>query len=266
MNLPSISTAKLGLSFDTSRITTMAAPVMAIVVSVLVLILIVWPKFTGVLQLRSSNRDLEVRAGNLVTKAQILSSLDKVELTQDLGYAELLLPSDKGVFLIIRQIEVAAASSGVVLNKVDVAPGPLGQDDSAGSAGSQPQVAKSGDVAETAPKIQLKVAITSDYSSFLNFISNISAISRVTSIRDLTLSSSSSPGEKAPLRTSMVINAYWKSLPTKLGQIEAPLSNLSEAELLRINKAKLAATSAATSSAALVPLVPTGREDLFAPF
>ena len=269
MNLPNISALKLGTGFDTSRITTMAAPIGAMIVSVLVLIFIVWPKITGVLALRSANEDLAVRTQNLASKVQILSSLDKVELTSDVGYAEQLLPSDKGVFSIIRQVELSAGSSGVVLNKVDVTPGSLNQDDTSSAAvgNAAQQGAKSGETVDSAPKIQLKVAITSDYSSFLNFLANISSIVRVISIRDLTLSSSSSPGETAPLRTNVVINAYWKPLPTKLGQVESPVSKLTDSELARLAKAKNAAVEnpiAASSSA--VPQVPTGRSDLFAPF
>lgn len=260
MNLPNISATRL-VSIDTSRITTMVAPILAIIVSILVLFFIVWPKFTNVLALRSANRGLEVRVKNLESKAQLLSQLDKVEQTSDLGHSEQLLPSDKGVFSVIRQIEVSAGVSGVVLNRVDVTPGSLSSDDSSSAGNTQPG-AKTIETADAAPKIQLKIALTSDYNSFLNFIANLYSAARVTSVRDLTFSSSASPGQTAPLRTNLIINAYWKPLPTKLGQLESPVSKLTDSEVARLEKVE----SATSSAAVVVPQVPIGRSDLFAPF
>lgn len=264
MNLPNISALKLGTAFDISRFTSMAAPVGAIAVSVLVLLLIVWPKFTSVLELRSSNQELLGRVQSLDAKAGLLSSLNKVDLTSQVGYGEQLLPSDKAVFSIIRQIETSAGASGVILNKIDVSPGSLDAED---TSVTQPQAPKNpGETQEAAPKVALKISMTSDYNSFLNFMNLIFSLSRVTSIQDLTLSSSSATGETAALRTSMIINAYWKPLPTKLGQIEAPVTALTESEIARLNAVRLNSINQASSSASVVPQVPVGRPDIFAPF
>ena len=265
MNLPNISALRIGTGVDTSKFTTMVAPAGAIIVSVIILLFIVWPKFTSVLSIRSANRELAVRSQSLSQKVELLSSLDKIALTSDIGYAEQLLPSDKAVFSIITQLESAASTSGVVLNKVDVAPGSLGEEETSPTAGTI-QGTKGTEVAEAAPKLQLKVSLTSNYSSFLSFMNAVSTLARVTSVRDLTLSSSSAPGELAALRTNMIINAYWKPLPTKLGQIESPVNKLTEAEQARLLRVKSVTVSGAGPSNAVVPQVPTGRSDLFAPF
>lgn len=260
MELPEISAnlnnLKIGKGVDLGRLTTLGAPIAAIGVSLAILLLVVWPKFSEALRLRASNSELVTRVESLSNKVQILSTLDKVELDSQLGSAEQILPSDKGVFPFVRQVEEAASRTGVLLNKVDVAPGSLSGD----SADSVP---KAGETVEAAPKIQVRISITSDYSSLLSFLENMYSISRVIGIKDLTISSGAVADEPSVLRTSLVIDAYWKALPTELGSIETPIQTLSEAEGEILDRAEAAQVSAPP---AVVPTVPTGRPDLFAPF
>jgi len=260
MNFPNVSAnLKVGKGIDVSKITTFGAPIGAIGVSFIILLLVVWPKLTEALKLRASNVELASRVESLAVKVQLLSSLDKVQLDSQLGSSEQLLPSDKSIFTFVRQVETAAARNGVLLNKVDVAPGALADD------GSTKQAPQAGVVVDAAPKVQVKVAMTSDYKSFLNFMSSIYSISRVIGVRDLTLSSGSGTGEAAALRTSLVIDAYWKPLPTQLGSIESPIENLSTKEEDLLKRAKAAEVNESIPPA-VVPTVPTGRSDLFAPF
>ena len=261
MNLPEISAnlhnLKLGRGVDLGKITTLGAPVGAIFVSLLILILVVWPKLSEALRLRASNVELSSRVGVLSTKVQLLSSLDKAQLDSQLGASEQILPSDKAVFPFVREVELAAVRTGVLLNKVDATPGSLSGD-------SGEVTPKAGVVSDPAPKIQVKISMTSDYRSLLNFLSSMYSISRVVGIRDFTISSSSVSGQDSlALRTSLVIDAYWKSLPSKLGSIESPIENLSAQELEILARVKAAEVS---SPPAVVPTVPTGRADLFAPF
>lgn len=268
MNLPNIPSFKLGSHVNTDKIGVLVVPIGAIVVSLLVFFLVVWPKFTNTLSLRSGNKELEQRVQQLIAKVDLLSSFDKVELQQDLGYAEALLPSDKGTFSMIRQIELAAASSGVVLTKVDVAPGSISGAGGSSSSGQPSQPAapvQSGSGLPDVAKILVRVSMSSDYNSFLNFLTNIANNARITSIEDLTLSSSSAPGEMSPLRISMIINGYWKSRPSKLGQIESPVTKLTEAESSMLAKVKTFISSTPSDSGK-VPTVPIGRSNLFAPF
>lgn len=259
MELPSIgvnlSNLKIG-KLDVGKFTTLGAPIGAICVSLVILVFIVWPRLSEALKLRSSNAQLSSQAGVLASKAQLLSSLDKVELDSQLGSAEQILPSDKSVFSFVREVEVAAARNGVLLNKVDVVPGAL-------SGGSEVAAPRAGETPAAAPKIQVKISITSDYKSLLSFLSSMYSVSRVIAISDFTISAGTSSGESAAaLRSSMVIDAYWKPLPTELGSLESPIESLTEGEeeLLARRAFGIAAPPA------VVPTVPTGRADLFAPF
>ena len=125
MNLPSIALPKIGTEVDLSRWISFGAPVGAILISLIILLFIIWPKFTQILQLKSDNQELAGRVQSLNLKAQKLASFDKNSLDLKLGASEQLLPSDKDVFPLVTQIERTSAASGVLLNKVDVAPGSL---------------------------------------------------------------------------------------------------------------------------------------------
>lgn len=267
MNLPSVSantSLKIGKVLDFSKISTFGAPIGAIAISVLILLFVVWPKLTEALRLRSTNAELEVRSLALAQKAQFLGTLDKFELDTQLGAAELILPSEKDVFSFVRQVESAASANGVLLTKVDAAPGQLSPiDEVAPAAASAP-----GTVVDPAPKIQVKVSMTSDYASLLNFLKTIQSVSRVTGIRDLTISSGASE-QSAVLSSSLVIDAYWKPLPSELGSIEAPVEALTEAEKLILGRVDYQLSEGSESAAplpAIVPSVPVGKTDLFAPF
>jgi len=264
MNLPSISSnlkaETKGLDF--SRYTTFGAPIAAIVVSLIVLVVVVIPRFSQALKVRSSDADLASRVNALNQKSTLLSGLDESQLQDELKTAEEAVPSDKSIFPIVRQIETTASQNGVILDKVDVSPGAL----SDSSAGASPSPAPNSQSAGTqttsaAPSVEVKISTTSDYRSFLKFLSALYTLPRVVSIGDLTLGATGSS-----LNVDIVIDAYWKALPTQLGSVETPLAQLTaqEQEVLKNVQAAEATNSAATSSA--IPDEPTGRNDLFAPF
>lgn len=261
MNLPALSLPKIipkisvGVGF--SKYVGLAAPIGAIVVSLVVLALIVWPKFTQVLKLRNENAELATRVDNLEAKVSKLSSLDRDVLNSQLVAAEQLVPSDKGVFTVIRQVEGAAASSGVLLNKIEVVPGKVN------AVASTPDGQAVGGVPSASPDslVQLNISLSSDYRSFLQFTSNVLALPRAISVEDLSLSGGSGSEGSSQVRAAMTINAYWLPLPRELSSIESPVEDLTDSEKKLLEKGL--ATQPANS---IIQQVPTGRTDLFAPF
>src|SRR3972149_8971980 len=121
MDLSAVSqaTAKAENSFDIAKYSSLAVPAVSILVSLLILFLIVWPKFSESLQIKNSNSELTQKVASLKQKADVLTGLDQEELEKQVVAAEQLLPSGKNVFLLVSQIERAAASSGVLLNRVE---------------------------------------------------------------------------------------------------------------------------------------------------
>ena len=97
MVLPAISMLKIEKGTEISKLITLVVPIVSVLISILVVALVVWPKFNEVLRLRSANKDLEILAGKLEEKADKLSSLDGDKLVIQLGAAEQILPSDKEI-------------------------------------------------------------------------------------------------------------------------------------------------------------------------
>src|SRR3989344_4776813 len=98
MNLPTIALPKIGNEVDLSRWISLGAPGGAIVISLIILLFIIWPKFTQILQLKSDNQELSGRVQSLNSKAQKLASFDKGSLDLKLGASEQLLPSVKSIY------------------------------------------------------------------------------------------------------------------------------------------------------------------------
>ena len=251
MNLPTLSLPKIENSLAILRATTLAAPIGAIAVSLLIFLLVAWPKFSDVLRMRSENQQLTVRAQNLQQKAQRLAAFDKLELDLQLLSAEQILPFGKDTFSLIAQIERAASTSGVILSRLETTPGVVGE-----------QLDNTAKDQETTPKIELKVALVSDYGSYLQFLERIRAIARIVAISDLTISSSRGSEQAAQLRTSMTLNAYWQPLTGLLSSIETPIEELTDQEVQMIARVQQVGTEASP----VVPSVPAGKADLFAPF
>lgn len=271
MNLPTITLPKLGNPALAAKITGFAAPIAAMAVSVIVIAFIVWPKFSDVMRLRTENKQLEMRATSLEAKAQKLATYDKDVLDKQLVAAEQLMPSDKGIFSIASRVERAAAASGVLLSSIEVvAPGqataqktPSASEGSATPAPAASPAPASSTASQTAggeSKVQLRVSVSSDYKSFLQFLSNILAIPRVVTIADLGLAAGGTSGASSQLKTGLVIDAYYLPLPRELSSIETPIEDLTAGEVELLNKVE------SGEAPVVVPAVPVGRSDLFASF
>ncbi len=278
-NLPTITIPampKIGTGEETSKILKLAAPVAALLISVVVLIFVVWPTIGRVINISVSNKQLSERVGGLQSKADSLQTLDKSQLDQQLTASEQLLPSDKGVFSIVQQIERQASSSGVILNKVDVAPGSIGGSASNQKSASTPVPVQStavpsgdlGGATVDTPLVQLKVSFTGDYRGFLSFMKAITSLPRVISIHDLTIIAGGSGGTASVIHVQMTVNAYWKPLPSELPPVESPISKLTDSELKILENVKFenVASAPIISGAGSSAPTPTGKSDIFAPF
>lgn len=270
INLPRMTTPGSlqaeGAAVGNLKIFKLAPSVLGIIVCIIVIVLVVWPKFNAVVKLRSENKQLEMRVLALEDKAKLLSSFSHGRLEDQFTISERLLPSDKAVFSMVSQIEKAASVSGVILNKLDLVPGAVSDQGSAPlSGGTVAPTGAQGEITSLGvdtPRIQVKVSITSDYLSALRFLKTLVSFQRVVAISDLAIGANSTTGGGS-LRATMVVNAFWKPLPKELPAIEAPVADITDVE------AKLLESIASiqeASASAIVPKVPLGRPDLFAPF
>lgn len=263
MNLPTVVMPKVGAGEDASKALVLAVPIGAIIASFLILALVIWPRVNDIFELRKDNDAFSDRAGNLESKAKILASLDEAALEDQLAAAEQLLPSDKNVFPILRQVETAAALSGVLPTKTEVVVGTINERSGLVPPAVQAPVANVSPNSPSlgvAPSVQLRLSISSDYQSLLQFLSNLYAFSRVVSVDSVNISASQ--GESVQLGTSLSVDAYWKQLPSNLGSVENPIQKLTPDEenlLKNVQEPNVIKTPE-------VPEVPFGRQDLFSPF
>lgn len=244
----------------------LAPAVLGIIVCIVVVVFVIWPKFNEVTKLRSENVHLEERAKALEDKAKLLGGFSKQKLEDQFIISEKLIPSDKAVFSMVSQVEKAASNSGVILNKIDLVPGSVNDQNAAASGtvvSSSGVPGESGSIGVDTPRIQIRVAITSDYQSALRFLNSLLASHRAVAITDLAIGSGAASGGGSSLKSSMVVNAFWKPVPKELPAIETPIADITEAEAKLLNI--IGNTVEATASAD-VPKVPLGRPDLFAPF
>lgn len=267
MNLGTLTVPKMADFPGSSRLRVVAAPLGAIVASLAVIFFVSWPRFGEVLRLKAENDQMAQQAQAVGRKAEILSSLDLELLDNQLVASEGLLPSDKGVFTLVRQIEGAAGASGVLIDRLEVTPGQVTGEVGKNNAVS-PQAPAAGGGAQTAvkdpaPKIQLKVSFSSSYSSLMTFMGNVLAIPRALAISDISLSSTSSEGSSV-VRALVTVNGYWQQLPTQLASIESPLEELTASELELLSKIK--STGGVSAGGPGASVVPLGKSDLFAPF
>lgn len=263
MNLSSLTAAsKAEKGVDFGKILMFGPPIASIAVSVLIVIFVVWPRFSDVMTLQKSNITLAENADKLEKKVTLLASLDESKLRSQLVASVKLVPSDKDIFSFIGLIEQTRNSTGVAITNLSV--GSVGQFGSAKADGSgsapAPPPPGAGDLAIAgASEVQMKLSVTSDYRSIMQFLNSVYALPRVVLVKDLSLSSAQSQ-----ITSSMTINALWAQLPTELASIEAPLATLTKSQQDIIEKVELTGTSSTVNT--VVPDVATGRNDLFTPF
>jgi Tfp pilus assembly protein PilO len=262
MNLPTLATGAKVEKFDITKVILFAPPALAILASVLIAFFVVWPRFNDVLSLQKSNKTLRDNALALEQKATALESLDRSRLKSQLLAANQLVPSDKNIFNFIGQVEETRNSSGVAITNLSV--GTVGQfgtakPDASGAAPSPPPAGEVTDPSVTgAGEVQMKLSLTSDYRSFLQFLDGVYALPRVVIVKDLSFASADSQ-----ITTSMTINALWQELPTALAAVESPLLTLTKNQEELLAKIE---TSGTSTTQTIVPEVPKGRNDIFTPF
>lgn len=271
IDLPSFSTAgvsKMEKSAGGIKAVKLAPSILGIAVCLIIIVMVVWPKFNEVVRLGAENEKLKERASMMAEKSQVLSGLSYDELEDQLIKAERTLPSDKAVFSMISKVERAARDAGVILDKIDLVPGAVkGEEPGAGQIGGTnvPGGVQGGDlglVGSDTPRLLIKAAITGDYRATLTFLNNLDLSARLVSISDLSIARSD--GTSGGLRSSMTVNAFWKPLPKELPSLESPVEQITEVQAKILESAK--APIEASGSSTIVPQVPIGRTDLFATF
>ncbi len=273
MEVPSLTLAKRAeKSFDMSRIMLFGPAVVAILASVVIGVLVVWPKYSEMRRLSESNKTLAETAVKLENKAATLSKMDREELRVQLAAAELLLPSNKSIFTFIRQIEDVRSASGVIITNLSVGSvGKFSSKDSAGSAGADDGAGAAGAPVPPPPgaagggqspnlgdvkSVTMNVSVTSDFDQIFRFLNEVYSLPRVTTVSGLAFTIDRS----GLIATTMEINSLWQDRPAQLASVEAPLPELSGGELALLKKVE---SEGVVGTPVEIPDVPRGKANIF---
>lgn len=267
MDMPTLSIPKkTEKSLDLSKVIMFGPPVAAVVVALLVAFLVVWPKYTQVEQLKVSNETLEENTLKLEEKAGKLAKINRDELKVQRSAAEKLLPSEKDIFVSLRQVESVRNSSGVIINSLSV--GAIGQfssgegtqaTDASAPPPPTPEAAAGATSADLGDvnAVTIKTTMSSDFDQIFSFLNALYALPRVTTVTALTFSID----QDGLINTSMDINSLWQQLPGEIASVEAPLPSLTAEELDLLKKVN---EGSAVAAPVEVPDVPKGKTNIFA--
>lgn len=252
MSLTAPELSKVSEKYNVSEILGLVLPILGIVASILIAAMVIWPKVGEIKNLQVSNAQDVKKADSLQQKIVVLEGLNEDKLEEQLIAAEQLLPSEKNTFPFLSQVEGASVTSGIVLNKVEVL------SSSGAKANSRSKVVKK--AGSTGPTEDIRLRISSDYQSLLQFLTSLSLFSRVTTVNDIKIDTTSADG--AQLNASFTVNGYWKALPESLGSVESSVVSLTAGEKEILEDV----TKPEVSEAPELPKVPVGRGNLFTPF
>lgn len=251
MNLPALPTSKISEKIPLNDAVGLIFPIFGIIASIIIAVMVIYPKVNEIRNLQDSNKQLEQRVESLKRKISVLAGLDKQKLDEQLIASEQLLPSKKNTFSFLSQVEGASVTSGIVLKRVDVTT------TGGTNSSSRTKVVKK---AGSGTSETIKLSISSDYQSLLQFLRNINLFSRVSTVDDIKINVSSDDG--AQLSAVFTINGYWREIPTSLGSVESPVQTLTPLEEGILDDV----TKPESSEAPELPKVPVGRGNLFTPF
>ncbi len=100
-------------------------PSLVFLVMVALFIKVDLPKIGEIDVTRRELSGIQERLNRLVTKSNLLASQDNRKLQEDLEKINFVLPDGKDAPSILRVVDFAASSSGVTLQKLDLAPGKI---------------------------------------------------------------------------------------------------------------------------------------------
>lgn len=213
-------------------------PVLVSVSSVILIVLVIYPQLAKLISNNEAVNTINERSKFLEVKASELSSLDESDLQKKLNIALVALPANKDYTEVINILQSLTAKAGFTIVSLQ-----FGQ--SADAKGDKSNFAVKLDI--TGPKVTL--------DTLLNNIEKSYRPMRVSGM-ELTANSSNS----SAVSVALAVNVYFAQLPSSIGNIDAPLPELSDKDQELI-------TSLSYSTAAPAPVsggtVSRGKPDPF---
>lgn len=207
------------------------------------LLIVIRPRVTAIFQLRTKLAQDKEKVSVLEKKLKTLKGLNYDKLLADAKKIEVFLPSDKNLPSLLFNLETLAATSGVQIAAVQLAPGEIA-----------PQ---SGKIEVTG--FPIKMTVIGNFTAIKTFLGKILTGARLMSVDSLTITSTAQA--TASLSATLDLDSYFQSLDATKVVIDEPLTPLTSEEervLLKI----LPSTPVSTFPTVTAP---TGKPDPFSP-
>lgn len=207
-------------------------PLASGLIIVLTTTLFALPKIKTIVELKGGLGKEEAKLSRLTEKSALLEGLDEYELGKRVAMVEEALPSKKAVAEILAALSFVAEESNASLVGFDISPGKL--------------------FPETFEEIIFKATFEGPRDEIEKILRRVNQVLPVTRVIGFNIKET---------KTTLEIESYFSPLPKSLGKIDTPLPKISKEEEGVYRK-----IAQFESFEKRLPVVPTGKEDLFSEF
>lgn len=220
-------------------------PILVLAIIFVTSLVFLKPKIVGLSQIQKKNSVERKKLAQLSQKVASLEGLDLNELTTKSDTLLKILPAEKDVPNFMATLKVLSQQTNVTLKTLKMDPGGISTDS------AQPKKEEKG-----LPFITISLIVRGDSEEIKEFAQKVENVIPLMRITTLSLSNKEDNFTEA----SIVLNAYFLPLPQNIGQLEQPISLITQEEESTY-QSLFGLTSAATESG--FPEVSSGRENPF---
>jgi len=220
-------------------------PISVLAIIFLTSLIFLKPKIMGLSQIQKGNAVERKKLAQLSQKVASLEGLDLNELVTKSDTLLKILPAEKDVPSFMSSLKVVGQQTNVSLKTLKMDPGGI----STGSA--QPKKEEKG-----LPFIPISLIVSGGSEQIRDFIQKVENVIPLMRIVTLNLSNKEDNFTEA----NIVLNAYFQPLPQNIGQLEQPISLITQEE--ESTYQSLSGLSSVATESSLLE-VPSGRENPF---
>ncbi len=223
-----------------------------ILFGIMAVVFAVLPGIHATVDLYGKVGDLQKEVDALSGKLALLESLDEESLRGQLAMLLAVIPQEKSVPMIFGTVDGLVEEAGVhIIDMTIMSPGSI----ATGSATKDTSRAKVKGLSHLA----FSLGVSGSYDQVQGFFGMVNKVKRLFTVENFDLSIAKTGETNARL----ALEAYYQSLPTKLGVVETPIQNFSPTELATQEKLSVYPDFSQSSVTQLTPVTNEDRRNPF---
>ena len=223
-----------------------------ILFGIIAVVFAVMPAIRSTIDLYGKVGEIQQQVDALSGKLALLKSLDEESLRGQLAVLLSVIPQEKSVPMIFGTVDGLVAEAGVRMTDMTImSPGSI----ATGSATKETSRAKVKGLSHLA----FSLGVSGSYDQVQGFFGMVNTVKRLFTVENFDLTIAKTGETNARL----ALEAYYQSLPTKLGNVEAPIQNFSPTELDIMEKLSAYPDFSQSSATQLTPVTNQDRRDPF---